>query len=108
MEQLKSWAENGSFHGISQSILAGSRSFSSRKIWSAIFTLFVATCVYLQPKLIYEIIVVKPTTVQIKFVRAESIDFPNVLICDLNQEFDKTLTILDAQFGNSGLLSTLY
>ena len=106
MEQLKSWAENGSFHAISQSILAGSRSYSSRKIWSAIFTLFVAICVYLQTKLIYEILVLKPTIVELKFVRAESIDFPNVLICDLNQEFDKTLTILDAQFGNSGLLST--
>ena len=89
MDQLKLWAEYVSFHGISQSILAGNRNYSSRKIWFTIFFTFLAICVYLQCKLLYDIFVLKPTIVEVKLIRAESIDFPNVVICDLNQEFDK-------------------
>ena len=32
---------------------------------------------------------------------------PNIVICDLNQEHDNIIQIMDFQFGNSGLTSLL-
>ena len=107
MDDFKLWAEYGSFHGVPHCSLSSSRSYFARKIWLVIFVTFLFICIFLQAKLLHEIIVEKPTVVDVFYERAKSVNFPNVVICDLNQERDQIRQFLDPTFGNTSEISLL-
>ncbi|XP_075248299.1 epithelial sodium channel subunit gamma-2-like [Convolutriloba macropyga] len=68
MEHIVEWAGTSSLHGIGNALFAGrSRSVKRRHLWMLLFWSFVLFCVYFQSKLVYEILVVKPTIVQLSY-----------------------------------------
>ena len=105
---FKTWAENASLHGIQHAILTRTgRTYFARKVWGLIFATSFIFCIYLQTKLIIDILINKPTTVDLIYERSTSANFPNVVICDLNQEMDRGTTAIDPILGNTSLITLL-
>ena len=104
MEHITAWSQNGSLHAINHFVLTSYRSYSTRKIWIILFTCFVSLCCYLQVKLLYDILIVKPRSVEVFYERASSANFPNLVLCDLNHEHDRIKSYVDAVYGNSSLM----
>ena len=66
MDRIKSWAEYGAFHGVSYALVASrSRKFMARRVWLLLFLSSLLICGYFQLKLLLEIIVEKPTVVEV-------------------------------------------
>ena len=107
MESVIDWAKNGALHGVNHFAAVSERSFTFRKLWAFIFACFVLLFCYLQMKLMMDIFVTKPTSVEIIYERAKSANFPNIMLCDLNQENDKGKEFADRVFGNSSLMHIL-
>ena len=104
MDKLVNWAQNSSLHGVSNAVLASkSRTLKARVIWLALFLVFTSICIYFQSKLFYQIVVEKPTVVELKFERSKLVNFPNIVICDLNLDLEKFLKLTE-NLGNFGLL----
>ena len=101
MENLYSCSEYSSVHGFNHFVRAGARRYLFREIWALIFAVFLLLFIYFQLNLFHEIVVEKPTVVEKHFVRSEIMNFPNVVICDMNQEHDKFKELMDFQFGNA-------
>ena len=93
-----------SVHGLRHAIYRSHRLRSSRLAWFALVFFFCSLCCYLQLTLLYETILKKPILVKSDVYQTNSINFPNLVVCDLNQEEDKLLDYLDSGFGNSGML----
>ena len=107
MEPIIDWAHAASLHAVNHFIVVSERSFIARKIWAFIFACFVLSCCYLQMSLIIDILINKPTSVEIIYERAKSVNFPNLVLCDLNQENDQSKEFGDRVFGNSSLMQIL-
>ena len=78
------WSQYGSLHGITHTLNAEKR-FSHRMLWAIVVMTFMFICSYLQISFLYTYLVVQPTVVDLMYEREESLNFPNVVICDLNQ-----------------------
>ena len=93
-----------SVHGLHHALYRSHRPFGNKVIWLLLFFIFGFWCCYLQMSLLHEILFKKPITVNSEVTRLQTINFPNVVVCDLNQEEDKILEFLDGNFANSGML----
>ena len=107
MECILDWAQNASLHAVQHFIVASGKSFTARKVWAFLFAVFVLFCCYLQMSLIVDIFINKPTSVEIIYERAKYANFPNLVLCDLNQENDKGQAFGDKAFGNSSLMHVI-
>ena len=105
-QHVLEWANFGSIHGLHHALYSSYRNRLAKLFWSLIVLTFAVSCCYLQISLLYEILVKKPILVKSEFERVDSINFPNVVVCDLNQEFDKVLEYLN-MFGNSAEMHRL-
>ena len=104
MEKLYNCSEYSSVHGINHFVRAGARKYLFRVLWAGVFAVFLSLFIYFQIDLFHEIVVEKPTVVEKHHIRSDTLNFPNVVICDMNQEHDKFENFTNANFGNvSGL-----
>ncbi|XP_075265776.1 uncharacterized protein LOC142358211, partial [Convolutriloba macropyga] len=106
METVVKWSQYGSLHGITHTLNAEKR-FSHRMLWAIVVMTFMFICSYLQISFLYTYLVVQPTVVDLMYEREESLNFPNVVICDLNQEDDQWNAVLDVPGRKTGPLSRL-
>ena len=107
MESLYSCSEYSSLHGVHHFVRAGLRKYGFRVCWAAVFVLFTTLLAYFQFNLFYEIVVKKPTVIERYYERTEWLNFPNVVICDMNQEFDKLKNLAETTYGNITILVLL-
>ena len=99
-------ANFGSIHGLHHALYASFRAHLSKALWVFLVLFFCSLCCYLQVSLLYEILVRKPILVKSEVDRVDSINFPNVVVCDLNNENDKFQEYINL-FGNSGEMHRL-
>ena len=104
MDKIVNWGTNSSIHGISHFVLSGNRSFKNRYFWLTVFTAFTTICLYLQVSLLYQIFVEKPTIVDVFHTRENYLNFPNVVVCDMNQKHDKVIEYFKA-YGNGSRMT---
>ena len=107
MYNLFSCSEYSSLHGVHHFVHAGTRKYRFRLLWAFIFLAFTLMLIYFQLNLLYDIVVKKPTVVERYYKRSESINFPNIVICDLNQEHDNFAMFTDIYYGNVSALNRL-
>ena len=100
MQNLLTCSEHSSIHGVQHFVWAGKRKYIFRVLWASIFVALTLTLTFFQLKLFYEIVVNKPTTVERYYERADSLNFPNVVICDMNQEYDNFDHLAATGLGN--------
>ena len=104
MESFHSYSEYSSVHGINHFVRAGARKYSFRVVWAGIFAVFLSLFIYFQVDLFHDIVVERPTVVEKHYIRSDTLNFPNVVICDMNQEHDKYKRFVDTNYGNSSSL----
>ena len=93
-------SEYSSIHGVQHFMRAGLRKYQFRILWASVFAVFILAFMYFQFNLFYEIAVKKPTIVERYYKRVNSVNFPNVVICDLNQEYDHFDHVASTVMGN--------
>ena len=108
MDLFFKWVSETSLHGIRFAFSITSRpNFSIRKIWRFIVIISVIICLFLQIKLLIDIIVVKPKVVNINFELKSELRFPNVVICNLNPRLSGIIET-SKQYGNIGYLGAFF
>ena len=100
MQELLLCSDYSSIHGLRHFTLAGRRKYSFRILWASVFIAFTLVLILFQLNLLFEITVKKPTIVERYYKRPASLNFPNVVICDMNQEFDQFTNVISSSFGN--------
>ena len=105
MEVVNTWARHASMHFVEQAFtVTRSRSHRARRIVTFLLFTFASFCLFFQFKLLYQIIFVRPTTIDLVYERKHSLSFPNIVICNLNPSYQKILE-LTSMFGNVGPLN---
>ena len=108
MDNFITWSETSTIHGVANSLyVTRSRGSSSRKLWRVLVLTFMLTCLYFQSKLIWEIFVDRPTVVDVQLRYPDQIKFPNVVICDMNQDLYRFLEISSA-IKDIGILALIF
>ncbi|XP_075241732.1 acid-sensing ion channel 2-like [Convolutriloba macropyga] len=108
MEVFVEWARESAMHGLGAAFLVTpTRNNNQRNIWKLLFCSFVLFCLYFQSRLLYEIMFVKPVIVEFSYDRKSEIEFPNVVACNLNNNFYKFVEYFEA-LGNTGLLNVQF
>ena len=101
MDLALNWSFSASIHGVFHSLNAEKR-YSARIVWISLVSIFVVICSCLQFSLFYTFLIARPNVVELSFDRETSLNFPNIVICDLNQENDKLIGLLDLVHSGSG------
>ena len=105
MKYFFAWVGDISLHGIRHGFVSdGKRKFAWQIIWRLLFCAFFVTCVALQSSLLYEIVYKKPTDVSVQYTRKESINFPNVVLCDMNPDLQPAVELSERTFGSQSVL----
>ncbi len=103
LQKIIHFADEANVHCVRHSVFKTHRGYLCRVVWLLLLLSFFLFCLYMQMSLVYTIAIVKPQTVDHGFKRAEKMDFPNIVLCDLAPEQDKLFKFF-APMGNIGLL----
>ena len=101
---MENWITFSSVHGLNHFAQAGYRKYRFRLFWAFIFVTVSFTLIYFQLKLFYEIAVKKPTVVERYYERKKTLNFPNVVICDMNQEYNNVQMMSSGLTGGMDLI----